>query len=405
MLSVGGALGLEGVTCFASQAAPRVMHVITGVGQGGAEKILSDVVARRPEGSDHFVVSLSAGPPFFDFGPKFASLGLMRGEISPLGLWRLRAAIKSFKPDVVHSWLYHSILAASLATPMGIGRVWGIHNTDLPRSGSKPLTRVTARLCGFLSHMVPSRIVYCSETAASWHSRVMGYPCSRGQVIENGIDFDAFAFDPISRARLRAQWGLDEGQLAIGSIGRFSPQKGHVVVAAALRQLSLEKATWVIAGEGCVPENRDLSVLRQGLRSLAVGPRLDIAAILSALDLVVIGSCFGEALPVVGIEAVANGVPVAATRVGDTESLVATSAQLANPFDFVDLSRAMSSALKLRRGIPELEALRRRLRARCDIDAAADSYHRLYADFVSSRPQDRNKERARFVRRSLNIQL
>ena len=403
VLSDAGSLASENVGSSASQITPRVMHVITGAGQGGAEKILSDIVARRPEGSDHFVLSLASGQPFFDFGPKFASLGLMRGEISPLGLWRLRAAIKSFKPDVVHSWLYHSILAASLATPMGIGRVWGIHNTDLPRSGSKPLTRVTARLCGVLSHWVPNRIVYCSEAAASWHCRVMGYPYSRSQVIENGIDFDAFAFDPISRARLRAQWGLGEGELAIGSIGRFSPQKGHVVVAAALRQLSLKKATWVIAGEGCVPENRDLSVLRQGLQSLAVGPRLDMAAILSALDLVVIGSCFGEALPVVGIEAVANGVPVVATRVGDTESLVATSAQLANPFDFVDLSRAISSALKLRRGIPELESLRRRLRARFDIDAAADTYHRLYADFANSKRNHRSEARLRFAKRPRSI--
>jgi len=123
VLSAGGALGLADVVSPDFQAAPRVMHVITGAGQGGAEKILSDIFARRPDGSDHFVLSLTAGQPFFDFGPKFASLGLMRGEISPLGLWRLRAAIKSFKPDVVHSWLYHSILAASLATPMGIGRV------------------------------------------------------------------------------------------------------------------------------------------------------------------------------------------------------------------------------------------------------------------------------------------
>jgi hypothetical protein len=114
------------------RASPRLMHVITGVGQGGAEKILSDIIARRPEGSEHSVLSLTAGEPFFDFGPRFASLGLRRGDISPRALWRLRSAIIAFKPDVLHSWLYHANLAASLAAPVRTAQVWGIHNDVLP---------------------------------------------------------------------------------------------------------------------------------------------------------------------------------------------------------------------------------------------------------------------------------
>ena len=117
-----------------------------------------------------------------------------------------------------------------------------------------------------------------------------------------------------------------------------------------------------------------------------------MAAVLSALDLLVIGSSFGEALPVVGLEAVANGLPVVATRVGDAELLVATPAQLAEPADVADLSRAISSALNLRRGVPELDALRGRLLARNDIGIAADSYHRLYADLANSKRQQHSEQ-------------
>lgn len=374
------------------QASPRVMHVITGVGQGGAEKMLSDIIARRPEGSEHSVLSLTAGEPFFHFGPRFASLGLRRGEISPRGLWQLRSAIIAFKPDVLHSWLYHANLATSLAAPVGATQVWGIHNTDLPSGGAKQLTRLTARLCGLLSHIVPSRIIYCSAAAASWHQGVLGYASRYAGVIENGIDFNAFAFDPAARARLRAQWGLGEADLAIGSIGRFSPQKGHATVAGALRHLSARQVTWVLAGEGCVAENHDLSILRQGLRSLALGPRRDVVAVLSALDLLVIGSAFGEALPVVGLEAVANGLPVVTTRVGDAALLVAIPAQLADPKDVSDLVRAISSALSLRRGGPELEALRRGLLARCDISIAAEAYHCLYAEATNAKRRRRSEQ-------------
>ena len=373
------------------QVAPRVMHVITGVRQGGAEKMLSDIIAQRPSGSEHSVLSLTAGEPFFDFGPSCASLGLKRGQISPRGLWRLRSAIIASQPDVLHSWLYHANLAASLAAPVNTAHVWGIHNTALPNSGAKRLTRLTARLCGLLSHIAPSQTVYCSAAAASWHQQVLGYASGRTEIIENGIDFSAFVFDPTARARLRAQWGLSESDLAIGSIGRFSAQKGHAIVAAALRHLSLGQAVWVVAGEDCVAENPDLSMLRQGLRSLALGPRRDVAAVLSALDLLVIGSAFGEALPVVGLEAVANGLPVVATRVGDAALFVTTQAQLAEPAEVADLARAVSSALTLRRGIPELEALRRRLLARCDIRMAAEAYHRLYAELANARRLHRSK--------------
>lgn len=368
------------------------MHVITSSDQGGAQKVLSDIIAQRPRGSEHSVISLCAGEPFFDFGPRFASVGLRRGEISLRGLWALRSAIIAFKPDVLHSWMYHSNLAASLAAPVGTTQVWGIHNTDLPNTGAKRLTRLTARLCGLLSCIVPNRIVYCSAAAASFHHGLLGYASGRAELIENGTDFDAFAFDPAARARLRAQWGLGESDLAVGSIGRFAPQKSLAAVAEALRHLPAGHATWVLVGEGCVVDNQDLSVLRHGLQSLALGPRQDVAAVLSALDLVVIGSSFGEALPVVGLEAVANGLPVVATRVGDAELLVATSAQLAEPGDVVDLSRAISSALNLRRGAPELDALRGRLLARNDIGIMAGSYHRLYADLANSKRQQHSEQ-------------
>lgn len=379
------------VSVAGSEASLRVMHVITSAAQGGAQRLLSDIIARRPEGSEHSVLSLTEGDPFFDFGPNFSSLGLRRGEMSLSGLCRLRAAVIAFKPDVLHSWLYHAMLAASFAVPIGTEQVWGIHNTDLPRNTAKPLTRLIARLCGLLSYLVPNQIVYCSATAAFLHGRGLGYSSSRTHVIENGCNFSTFAFDSTSRARLRAEWGLDEGDLAVGSIGRFSPEKGHDVVAAALRHPSLKKAIWVVAGDGCAAENQDFSLLRLGLRSLALGPRRDVAAVLSALDVLVIGSSSGEALPVVGLEAVANGLPVVASRVGDVELLVATSAQLAHPSDVNDLSRAISFGLSLRRGIPELDALRERLLARCQIDLTAAAYHRLYADMAFPKQDHQTK--------------
>ena len=76
-------------------------------------------------------------------------------------------------------------------------------------------------------------------------------------------------------------------------------------------------------------------------RSILLGPRRDVGAVLSACDVVVIGSSYGEALPMVAIEAAAAGLPIVATDIGD----VARFAEL--PDDVVprDDADAMSQAL------------------------------------------------------------
>ena len=70
------------------------------------------------------------------------------------------------------------------------------------------MTRAINRICALLSHRSPWRIVYCAEAARRLHEQAFGYDRKRGVVVENGVDFRAFAFDPARRAALRAAWGL-----------------------------------------------------------------------------------------------------------------------------------------------------------------------------------------------------
>ncbi|WP_135470558.1 glycosyltransferase [Crenalkalicoccus roseus] len=363
----------------------RVLHIIPALQQGGAERLLAELVTRAGEGLTHSVLTLTGDRPFFDLGETpVTSLGLRRGQVSPAALRRAAATLRAARPEVVHAWLYHGNLLASLLPRGGAPLLWSIHNTSLPPGGARPMTRAVNRICALLSHRSPWRIVYCAEAARRLHEQAFGYDRKRGVVVENGVDFRAFAFDPARRAALRAAWGLGPEALAIGCVGRFDPQKDHATVIAAFARLEEPRARLVLAGQGCDAANPVLAALlrRAGAegRALRLGAVAEMPGLLSALDLLVIGSAFGEAMPMVGLEAVAAELPVVATTVGAVARLVPDPAHLAPPRDPAALAAAMAAALRRAgpRPGPATAALRERLRPAHDIAATVAAYHALY---------------------------
>jgi glycosyltransferase involved in cell wall biosynthesis len=76
-------------------------------------------------------------------------------------------------------------------------------------------------------------------------------------------------------------------------------------------------------------------------RSLLLGPRHDIDALLSASDVLVIGSSYGEALPMIAIEATAAGLPIVATDVGDVARFAEQPGDVVPPDDAIAMAEAL----------------------------------------------------------------
>jgi glycosyltransferase involved in cell wall biosynthesis len=298
-----------------------VLHVIPSMDQGGAERLLASLISAHDPETDHHVVKLLAGEPFFPIeAAKLHSLDLTRRSISARPFWKLRNYVARLKPNVVHAWLYHGNFASIAAAGLRIPIIWSIHNTTLSRVHSKPRTRTINRICALLSHVIPDRIVYAAPSARSLHE-AFGYAASRGIVIKNGIDLAPFRYDPDLRAQLRKNIGLTNAEFAIGCIGRFDPQKNQrLVVEAFARMPKKTAAKLLFAGTGCTWENPELRswLLRYGVgeHTILLGRRTDVPALLSALDVLVIGSSYGEVLPIVAFEAAAAGLPIVSTSVG-----------------------------------------------------------------------------------------
>ena len=300
---------------------PRILHLIPSMDQGGAERILASLVSGEGLHAEHSVLTLLAGEPFFPIPPeKFFTLGLSRRSLALRPFWRLRRLIAARKPSVLHAWLYHGNFASAAAAGLGIPIIWSIHNTTLSATHSKRMTRAINRISAVLSHAVPTRIVYASERARSLHER-LGYCEKRGVVIANGIDMAPFRFDAQSRRAMRAELGIKDGEFAVGCVARFDPQKNHELIINAFARLPAHvPGKLVLVGRDCTMANAELrgSLMRAGIaeRAILMGQRTDVPAVMSALDVLVIGSSYGEAAPVVALEAAASGLSLVSTDVG-----------------------------------------------------------------------------------------
>jgi glycosyltransferase involved in cell wall biosynthesis len=374
----------------------RVVHVITGLGTGGAEAMLQKLVAATRAELSHSVVSLTGSGPIGSMlaadGVPVTCLGMRRGTPDPRAIGAIVRLLRRERPDVVQSWMYHADLLAGLAGALAgrIPVVWGIRHTDADPATAKRLTHWTRMACARLSGVLPARIVCCADSARDAHCGV-GYRADRMLVIPNGFDLTRFAAQPGARARVRRELDIPDEAGVVGMVARFHPDKDHRNFVAAARVVGEANrgAVFVLAGQGVDGANPTLStwIDANGLRSRVrlLGVRSDVPSVLAAMD-VLATSSRTEAFPNVLGEAMASGIPCVATDCGDSRAIVGATGRVVPPGDPVALGRAILEVL----GLPPLTraalgaAARERICERYDIRVIARRYVSVY-ESVSGR--------------------
>ncbi|GAB6175430.1 glycosyltransferase [Desulfobaculum senezii] len=408
----------------------KVVHIITGLGVGGAETSLARLAPRLARrGVVQQVVSLlPPGPlaaPLEAAGVPVASLHLRRGVPSPAALCRLVRLLRRENPDVVQTWLYHAdllgLVAAWLARRGQV--VWNIRCADMDLSRYARTTAWTVAACARLSGR-PAAVVTNSGRAAWYHTHKLGYRPRRVEVIPNGFDGEVFRPEspptpppshpsehspehPLGQPqnghpetsqdhgpapgarRQREAWGIAPEAFVIGMAARFDPMKGHDVLAQALGRLGPESGVvCVLCGEGMEASNSELAALlgsagASGMVRL-VGRQEDMPGFYTALDVAVTAS-HTESFPNAVGEAMACGVPCVVTDVGDAAEIVAETGLVVPPGAPDELARAILAM----RDMPRQERQRRGAVARervllCyGVDVMTEKYMRLYQSLVA----------------------
>ncbi|WNM35217.1 glycosyltransferase [Streptomyces sp. Li-HN-5-11] len=298
----------------------RALHIITGLGVGGAEQQLRLLLRHLPVDCD--VVTLTnpgaVAEGLTADGVRVVHLG-MGGNRDLAALPRLVRVIRSGGYDLVHTHLYRACVYGRLAARIaGVRAVVATEHSlgDSQMEGRRLTAGVRALYLA--SERLGSATIAVSATVADRLKR-WGVPAPRIEVVPNGIDLERFRFDAERRERTRRRLGLPEGAYVVGGVGRLTRGKRFDVLVHALTRLPDDH--WLLlVGSG--PEEH---VLRRTAHEAGVADRVlftgerpyvpdgshgpDLPALTSAMDLLASPST-EEAFGLAAVEALASGLPV-----------------------------------------------------------------------------------------------
>lgn len=360
----------------------RVAFVSSHAQPGGAERYLELLTERLGREWVAGVVSLQDG----DLVDRLRAAGQPVSVVAAgrrLGIvpaaWRLRSALLSLRPQVVHANGVKAALVAGLAMRgTRIPVVWVKH--DFFWDG--PLVSATAAM---------ARIVVGVSAAVT--EAIPGRLQGRVRVVPNGL--------PVVEARVAGEPD------SVVLLGRLHPVKGALQLVQAVPQVLARHpaARFVVVGADDPGEPGYPDEVRAAIARLRVGQAVrmvghvdDPLSLLAGAGVVVIPSgpnapgLRGEGFGLVALEAMSVGTPVVGYRCGALPEVVGDCGLLVEPGDPAALAEAIVTALEdeeLRGRLAECGP--RRVREHFGLDRMVAAMQAVYREAAGPRRDSRDQ--------------
>ncbi len=362
---------------------PHLVHIRPSFAHGGAETRLAHIINRTSAIFRHSLVVLDGNLTALSLlqHPDAVSSTTCLNTRNPLQMIaRFRKLLRRLQPDLVLTYNWGSMDAAAATrllprTPL-IHTEDGFNADEIAGQKRRRILMRRAVLGGACSVVAPS------ETLVGIMRRTWRLPPQIIRHIPNGVDIHRFQPSPRAPAN----------EIVIGTVGSLSAVKRQALlldVFAALAKTSPVRL--LIAGQGPLRAE-----LEQNARDLGIAARVDFlgyqpdpAQVYAKLDIFAMSSAT-EQMPMAVLEAMACGLPIAATDVGDIRNMVSSENQ-----PFITAAHQLEKVL---RSLVDDALLRRRLGEQnrghsvrvYSIDRMCAEYVDLYQRAIANRARRRS---------------
>ncbi len=338
----------------------KVIHVITKLELGGAQKVTLMTLERLPR--DRYELGLVTGPDglLVDWATRIEGLepvwmpSLIR-EVRPIqdlkALFSMLRLFRREKPQIVHT---HSskagILGRWAARLAGVPFIFhtahgfGFHDFQRPlvKRVYVWLERVTSK--------ITTKLVVVSYANAEKGERNGVFQRGDWILCRDAISVTEF-MQPGPRRQKLSEWGIPNNKLVVGMIACLKPQKSPIdfvdVAARVLKENA--QAHFVLAGDGELRPQVESRIEEHGIgkQFTLLGWQTDMPEVYRNLDIVVLTSLW-EGLPCVFSEAMAGDLPIVATNVdGAREAIVdGENGFLHEPHDVEGMAKSVLKLLQ-----------------------------------------------------------
>lgn len=288
----------------------RILHIITSLRTGGAEKLMVDLLPRLQSMNNDFEILLFDGirTTFYDKlesqGIKIHKLDYNKNVYNPILLIKLFFFFLKNKYDIIHT---HNtacqLFTAIVSIFFSFQLITTEHNTTNRRRKIKWYKLIDKWMYNRYDNVI------CISKIAE--NNLRDYLRSENDkiiTIQNGIDINTFSkAQPLSR---------NNDKQIIAMVAGFRKEKDQDTLIKALNFLPKDKFELWLIGDGERKELLKTLVHSKGLQNNVVfwGIRNDVPSILKSADIIVMSSHY-EGLSLSNLEGMASGKPLVASNV------------------------------------------------------------------------------------------
>lgn len=359
----------------------NILYIITGLGRGGAEKVLCDLADRVHDKGHKVKIIYFIGEAFTL--PKNKNIEIKKVTLNNIfDLFnfykKLRKEIKNFIPDVIHCHMFHAniiLRLLRLIMPMK----YLINSAHSSNEGGKfrmLLYRVTHNLADLTTNVS----LYASQEFIKFKA----VPYGEIKTIYNGVDFNKYKYDETARLKIKSELNLDPDKKIILSVARFNKAKNIPNLLLSIKKLIVKYDNFIllVAGDGELRKEIEELIEDYKLNNFIrlLGVRNDIPVLMSACDIFVLSSDY-EGLPTVLIEALGCQSNIVSTDCSGVREIVDQYGSVVPIKNSDALSDALLKIL-LKDNLPRNIAGNIYVRDKFDLEKIAIQWINIYSEKV-----------------------